>query len=159
MLLACFSHVEFWHIGVNMLVLWSFMQTFEFIVGKDLTIPFFISAGVFSSLVSRYNGLIRRDFTPSRGASGAIMGVMALVVTKWPDLKLMLVFFPFVPIPAIWGLGAVVALDMVGLIRGWKTFDHAAHLGGVLFAILYDKVFSSGVAKLKEATRNLLPSR
>ena len=34
--------------------------------------------------------------------SGAIMGVMALVVTKWPDLKLMLVFFPFVPIPALW---------------------------------------------------------
>ena len=29
MLLACFSHVEFWHIGINMLVLWSFMQTFE----------------------------------------------------------------------------------------------------------------------------------
>lgn len=29
MLLACFSHVEFWHFGINMLVLWSFMQTFE----------------------------------------------------------------------------------------------------------------------------------
>lgn len=68
MLLACFSHVELWHIGINMLVLWSFMQTFEcknitlhyimytlsyhtlyfviVIVGKDLTIPFFISAGM-----------------------------------------------------------------------------------------------------------------
>ena len=29
----------------------------------------------------------------------------------------------------------MVAIDMVGLIRGWKTFDHAAHLGGVLFAM------------------------
>lgn len=106
------------------------------IVGKDVTVPFYISAGmglhmplvfnishfvyqgVFSSLVSRYTGLIRRDYTPSRGAvsyvvlvlrssqclpqSGAIMGIMTMVVTKWPDLTLVLVFFPFVSIPALW---------------------------------------------------------
>ena len=30
------------------------------------------------------------------------MGVMTLVVTKWPDLNLILIFFPFVSIPALW---------------------------------------------------------
>ena len=28
-----------------------------------------------------------------------------------------------------------MALDTIGLIRGWRTFDHAAHLGGVMFAM------------------------
>lgn len=32
-------------------------------------------------------------------------------------------------------LGGVVAMDVLGLIRGWKFFDHAGHLGGVLFAV------------------------
>jgi len=29
MLLSCFSHYEFWHISINMFVLWSFMPAFE----------------------------------------------------------------------------------------------------------------------------------
>ena len=33
--------------------------------------------------------------------SGAIMGVLTLVVTKWPDQYLVLIFFPFVSIPAL----------------------------------------------------------
>ena len=31
-------------------------------------------------------------------------------------------------------LTGVVAMDMLGLLRGWQFFDHAGHLGGVLFA-------------------------
>ena len=31
-------------------------------------------------------------------------------------------------------LPGVVAMDLLGLVRGWQFFDHAGHLGGVLFA-------------------------
>ena len=31
-------------------------------------------------------------------------------------------------------LTGVVAMDVLGLVRGWQFFDHAGHLGGVLFA-------------------------
>ena len=31
-------------------------------------------------------------------------------------------------------LTGVVAMDLLGLLRGWQFFDHAGHLGGVLFA-------------------------
>ena len=31
-------------------------------------------------------------------------------------------------------LKGVVAMDLLGLVRGWQFFDHAGHLGGVLFA-------------------------
>ena len=26
-------------------------------------------------------------------------------------------------------------MDIVGILRGWKVFDHAGHLGGVIFAV------------------------
>lgn len=31
----------------------------------------------------------------------------------------------------------MITLDLVGLLRGWKLFDHAAHLGGAGFGLLY----------------------
>ena len=38
----------------------------------------------------------------------------------------------------IQALGGVIAMDIVGVLRGWKFFDHAGHLGGVLFAVYVD---------------------
>ena len=32
-------------------------------------------------------------------------------------------------------LGGVIALDVLGVLRGWQFFDHAGHLGGVLFTL------------------------
>ena len=47
--------------------------------------------------------MIFEVFTMYLPQSGAIMGVMTMVVTKWPaDLYLRFIFFPFVSIPAIW---------------------------------------------------------
>lgn len=36
----------------------------------------------------------------------------------------------------VWqALKAIILLDAVGLVLGWRVFDHAAHLGGVLFGM------------------------
>ena len=32
-------------------------------------------------------------------------------------------------------LGGIIVLDILGVLRGWQFFDHAGHLGGVLFAL------------------------
>lgn len=32
---------------------------------------------------------------------------------------------------------AMVTLDVVGLLRGWRLFDHSAHLGGAIYGIWY----------------------
>ena len=32
-------------------------------------------------------------------------------------------------------LTGVVSLDVIGVIRNWRFFDHAGHLGGVAFAL------------------------
>jgi membrane associated rhomboid family serine protease len=32
---------------------------------------------------------------------------------------------------------ALVGLDLLGVFRGWRTFDHLAHLGGSFFGLAY----------------------
>lgn len=31
----------------------------------------------------------------------------------------------------------LMMLDLFGLVLKWKTFDHAAHLGGAIFGVVY----------------------
>ena len=33
----------------------------------------------------------------------------------------------------------IAALDLVGLVRGWVFFDHAAHLSGVAVGVAYSE--------------------
>jgi len=48
-----------------------------------------------------------------------------------------LIFPPSAPIDIQTGLICLLALDMFGAYRGWKMFDHWAHLGGAAFGVLY----------------------
>jgi len=34
-------------------------------------------------------------------------------------------------------LVGIIGLDLMGLVLGWRMFDHAAHLGGSIFGIWY----------------------
>lgn len=34
-------------------------------------------------------------------------------------------------------VGGLILLDSMGLVLGWRLFDHAAHLGGSLFGLAY----------------------
>ncbi|KAJ7504403.1 hypothetical protein B0H11DRAFT_1710157, partial [Mycena galericulata] len=118
---------------------------------------FFVSAGLFSSLASHvvrvkaYNLLlstlskspqsgahlnIRPDIGGSLGASGAIYAAVTLSALANPNAKVSPVFLPL-PIPIQYGVGGMVMLDIIGLLRGWRTFDHIAHLGGAVFGIVY----------------------
>ena len=48
-----------------------------------------------------------------------------------------IIFLPFFSFPIGAGLGAMVAVDLLGAIRGWRMFDHYCHLGGAAFGFLY----------------------
>lgn len=74
---------------------------------------------------------------PSIGASGAIWASLMLTSLAWPHTTVTLVFLPFIPISIGTGVLGFIALDIVGLIRGWRFFDHAAHLGGAAFGAMY----------------------
>uniref|UniRef100_UPI00358E16E6 presenilin-associated rhomboid-like protein, mitochondrial isoform X1 n=1 Tax=Myxine glutinosa TaxID=7769 RepID=UPI00358E16E6 len=137
MLLSVFSHRAGAHLAFNMLALWSFSGTGESLLGSEHYLAFLLSAGLVSSLASYAAKVAKATAGPSLGASGAIMALVGLVCWQYPDSRLALIFLPTFSFPASYALAGVMAFDTAGLLLGWRTFDHAAHLGGVLWGIWY----------------------
>lgn len=74
---------------------------------------------------------------PSLGASGAIYSCVTLTALAYPDSLIAMSIPPSYPINIQWGVGAMILLDTVGILRGWRFFDHFAHLGGAAFGVAY----------------------
>jgi rhomboid-like protein len=179
-----FSHKGLVHLVFNCMALSSFgAATSHFLAAEQINGPtglreaspkwhflaFFISAGLFSGLVShvasatiRYPRLISQmvsaeaaaktavtttaaktaapktlDLLPSLGASGAVYAAAALTALAFPETQIALIFPPISPIPIQYGIGAMVMIDMIGILRGWRLLDHWAHLGGAAFGGFY----------------------
>ena len=73
---------------------------------------------------------------PSLGASGAIYSTMSLTALAYPKSSVYLIFFPFVPIKIGYAMSGVFAFEIIGILRGWRFFDHWAHLSGAAFGAI-----------------------
>lgn len=74
---------------------------------------------------------------PTVGASGAVFGLLLAFGLLFPDVPLMLIFFP-VPIKAKYFVAGYAVIELVagfGRIPG-DNIAHFAHLGGMLFGYL-----------------------
>ncbi|XP_002168423.2 presenilin-associated rhomboid-like protein A, mitochondrial [Hydra vulgaris] len=137
LLLSVFSHSEAWHFFTNMFVLWSFSPLIQSVLGTEQFLAFYLTGGTFASLISHFLKVSRGISVPSLGASGALLAVLALCCIEKPESRLSIVFLPFFTFSAGTALYGIIALDLTGLVLGWKVFDHAAHLGGTLFGAWY----------------------
>ena len=76
---------------------------------------------------------------PAVGASGAIYGVLVAFGMLFPNVSLMLLFFP-VPIKAKYFIPALIAIDLFSGTTGYSLFGqgiaHWAHIGGALFGFI-----------------------
>ncbi|KAK3763788.1 hypothetical protein RRG08_065751 [Elysia crispata] len=149
MTLSSFSHISFLHLFVNMYVLWSFASVGVNMFGMEQFGAFYLSAATFSSLTSiACIRLLRRPMSVSVGASGAIMALIGAVCVRYPNAQLSIAFvgeiFPH-SFSADTGMKCLIAFDLLGLVLGWKFLDHAGHLGGMLFGLLYTKYGSKYV--------------
>jgi len=95
------------------------------------------AATAISSTAVKTASAAPREILPSLGASGAIYAAVTVSALAFPDAQVSLIFPPFVSIPIQAGVGGLVILDMIGIIRGWRMFDHYAHLGGAAFGAIY----------------------
>jgi membrane associated rhomboid family serine protease len=88
---------------------------------------------VSSDLISSY-------FSRMVGASGAISGVLAAFAFMYPNLPLMIIFFP-VPIKAKYLIGGYFLLDLFSAVTGSEIMGqsnvaHWAHLGGAIVGLI-----------------------
>lgn len=141
MVLSVFSHMSFFHLGANMLGLFSVSNTLtrvKCISNGEQFLAFYLSAGVFSSFISSVGkffitGLKR----PSLGASGAVIACFSLLALNYPKTRFYILPIPF-PLEAQQVLGGLVLLDTIGTILKWVTVDHCCHLGGTLFGAAFN---------------------
>lgn len=137
---AVFSHYMFLHLLFNMLVLKSFGQIMEELLGSKFFIVFYLIAGVVSSLVHAAvsYAILGHPNMGALGASGAIAGVLLLFCLMFPRQKILL--FAIIPIPALWGAIAFIGIDLWGVFAqsqgGGFPIGHGAHLGGSLCGLL-----------------------
>lgn len=140
MTLSAFSHYNLWHIFANMYVLWSFTPVALNIYGKEQFLAVYLSAATISSLTSIIAKNIAGVRAPSLGASGAILAILASVCYHMPDTRVAIAFVDQI-IPhsfsAKSALIGILIFDSLGILLRWRLFDHAAHLGGTLFGLIY----------------------
>ncbi|KAJ3047026.1 hypothetical protein HK097_000308, partial [Rhizophlyctis rosea] len=143
MLTATFSHESLLHLWFNMYALLSFSPLFyHHLFGNiEHMLAFYVSAGTLASLGSHLVSILwlqgRRRIRPSVGASGALWALLAALAYTVPDTSIGLIFLPGFNFSMDQLIPALVAFDIVGLVKGWGFLDHAAHLSGAAVGYAY----------------------
>lgn len=141
LLTTVFSHNMFWHIFINMFVLYNFGLIVENYLGSKRFLKFYLLAGLSGSLAHCLVGafLIGEPQSAALGASGAISGVVLLFALVYPHEKIYIL--GIIPMPAIWAAILFMSIDALGLIGqtrgGGAPIGHGAHLGGALTGVIY----------------------
>ena len=144
LLTSMFMHGGIAHILGNMLFLWIFGDNVEHRVGHIPYAAFYIGAGVvaaFAQIATNPDSVI-----PTLGASGAISGVLGAYLVMFPQNRVTVVAFRFIPfqVPAIvaiglWavfqfinGFGAIAVTDETG-----GGVAYMAHVGGFVAGLVF----------------------
>jgi membrane associated rhomboid family serine protease len=128
-----FLHGGFFHILINMFILWMFGVELERAWGAISFLRFYLLCGVaagVSMVLFNYGPM------PTVGASGAILGLLGAYATYWPERDVYL-----------WGIipmkvkHFVLMIGIISLLAGISETNagiaHMAHLGGLLMGLFY----------------------
>jgi membrane associated rhomboid family serine protease len=137
-LTSMFMHAGFFHLLVNMLSLVFVGPLIEKIIGKRRYFSFYILSGIFAGLFFVLMSLI---FTGDLGmyavgASGALFGLIGLLMLLTPNLRVYLMFIP-IPIKMKYAApGMLIVLWLIS-VAGDVSIGNTAHLGGLIAGLVY----------------------
>ena len=129
-----FVHGDFWHLFVNMLVLFFFGPPLEGKWGSREFIRYFLICGLGGVALSFV-------FAPGSsiiGASAATYGLMLAFAMNWPNSPIYV--WGIFPVKAKWLVGFFFAVAFLSAFGGaGGGIAHFAHLGGLLAGLIYLK--------------------
>ncbi|HUW43932.1 MAG TPA: rhomboid family intramembrane serine protease [Bacillota bacterium] len=148
---SMFMHGSFFHIFANMFSLFFIGSLIEKILGKKRYFYFYMLSGLLAGVFFVFLSLFfPADFnTFAVGASGALFGLVGLLVLLTPNLP---VFVMFIPIPIKMkyaGPGILVILWLISFVGG-LPIGNTAHFGGLITGIIYGLYLKK---KYKKKTR------
>ncbi|MCK4295263.1 MAG: rhomboid family intramembrane serine protease, partial [Candidatus Marinimicrobia bacterium] len=131
-----FIHGGFWHILMNMFVLWMFGMEIENYWGKKEFYKYYFITGIGSGLITLLFSL--NSTIPVVGASGAIYGILVAFALMFPNRYLYLYFL--IPIKAKYFVIFIAVVTFFSTITpGTSNISHLTHLGGFLIGFVYLK--------------------
>ncbi len=147
-LTSMFMHANFFHLLVNMFVLFSLGSFCEKIIGSKRFFWFYILAGIFAGLITVvFTGLFGGGEIwalifgdpgmPGVGASGAIFAIAGLFVVLTPKLRFAIIFLPFFSLPAYIMIPVVLFATWLVSIGTGFPIGNMAHFGGFLAGLGY----------------------
>jgi len=140
-----FMHAGFWHVALNMLVLYFFGPRLESRLGGKVFLQLYFFSGLVAGLVSVIVPFVLPMFstmTAVVGASGALYGVLLAFAHYWPDEKILIIPIPIpIKIKTLVVIATLIAVGGIALeVAGSpQRIAHHAHLGGFLGAWLFLK--------------------
>ncbi len=137
-LTSMFMHANIFHLLVNMLSLFFIGMLVERLLGPRRYLYFYLLSGLFASLLFIFSSLIfvGEYNNYAVGASGAIFGLIGLLMILTPNLP---VYIMFIPIPVKMKYAAPGILIVLWLISigGKIPIGNTAHLGGFILGLAY----------------------
>jgi membrane associated rhomboid family serine protease len=146
-------HAGFFHLFANMASLMFSGNFIEKIIGKKRFLWFYLSAGIFSGALFVLTSFLFNFEMNSYavGASGALFGLVGLLMILTPNLP---VYMMFIPIPIKMKFAAPAMLILLWIISyvGDIPIGNIAHFGGLIVGVIYGFYLKK---KYKNKTRNL----
>ena len=138
---SLFLHVDFLHLGLNMLFLLLSGDAVEREFGNFRFLGLYLAFGVIAGLFHSY--LSSASTIPTIGASGAIFGVLAAFAILFPFRWLFKLFgFIPIPLPAIIFIFITILTETAYVSSGLvEHVAHTAHVGGFLAGVFLTLLF------------------
>lgn len=126
-----FLHGDFWHLFVNMLVLFFFGPPLESRWGSGEFLKYYLLCGLggvaLSFLFASYSIV---------GASAATYGLMLAFAMYWPDTRIYI--YGIFPVRAKWLVAFLFGVSLLSAFGGaGGGVAHFAHLGGIVTGFFY----------------------
>src|SRR3989344_5141209 len=146
-LTSMFMHGGFFHLFVNMFSLFFVGALIQKILGQKRYLSFYLIAGIFAGIFFVALTFLTRDFSWADslvgsmdsfavGASGALFGLIGLMMFLTPNLPVYMMFIP-IPIKIKYAApGMLIVLWFIS-VAGNIPIGNTAHLGGLLAGLVY----------------------
>ena len=119
---SVFTHVEIWHVGMNMFALFLFGPALEAIIGRARFLAVYLVSGLASSVLVLF---LSSQYGSTVGASGALFGLLGALLVAARKARL----------NSQW-LMQNLAIGVVITVVGWRMISWQGHLGGFLGGVV-----------------------
>jgi len=135
---SMFMHGGLFHLFANMFSLFFIGSLVERILGQKRYISFYLISGLLAGFLFVLSGLIfQTDLnTYAVGASGALFGLIGILMLITPNLPVMIMFIP-IPIKMKYAAPGILIVLWLISVAGNVPIGNTAHLGGLLSGLGY----------------------